>query len=246
MRSRERKATVRADRWLQKAAALLGLVAVAVLAVVRLGAPASFRGTVMDPPIPARDFALTDQHGRPFRLADTRGKVVVLTFLYTSCTDVCPVVAVKLRETARLLGDRAADVVLVAVSTDPERDTVERAAAYGEALGMPPTWHYLVGSAAELRPVWDAYFVGEPVVGAEVDAPSDAELRDYGLYRGLGREAEEDARRVRDRFGGGYDVSHITPVWVIDQQGRIRVKHGADLDPADLASDVRLLLRRGT
>lgn len=233
---------------LRRVAALLwGLVAVAagVLLLLRLGGgeDSTFRGTLIEPPMEAPGFALSDQHGHRFRLADARGKVVVLTFLYTSCTDVCPVVGVKLRETAELLGEEAAEVAFVVVSVDPARDTPERVAAYSRALGMDERWHYLIGSPEELQPVWEAYFVGEPTVSEEAEELfSEEQLREGGLYRGLGRGAERDARRVRDRFGGGHDVGHATPVWVIDPQGRIRVKHGVDLDPADLASDIRLLL----
>jgi cytochrome oxidase Cu insertion factor (SCO1/SenC/PrrC family) len=220
-------------------------LALLVLAGCSPGPPA-FAGTAIDPPIPAEDFALPDHRGGTFRLDGAEGKVVVLTFLYTSCLDVCPLVGIKLREAYELLGEDAARVDWVAVSSDPERDTQERAADYSRALGMFDRWHYLVGTTAELRPVWEAYLVGEPVVTEEAHGvPSEEELRSLGLYRGLDQASIAEALRVRDRFGGGYDVGHGTPVWLIDGDHRIRVKLGADLDPADLAHDVRLLLDEG-
>ena len=76
-------------------------------------------GTVYTQTPPAADFTLTDQHGKPFRMADTRGKVVVLSFLYTHCTDYCPFMAVKLMRSARLLGQAMGGVVIVPVTTDP-------------------------------------------------------------------------------------------------------------------------------
>ena len=47
-------------------------------------------GNALPHPISAPDFVLTDQHGVPFRMADTRGNVVLLSFIYTHCTDICP------------------------------------------------------------------------------------------------------------------------------------------------------------
>jgi protein SCO1/2 len=119
-----------------------------------------FQMTRLDPPRPAQDFALTDQLGRPVRLSDFRGRVVVLTFLYTACPDVCPLVAGRLRESRRLLGDRAAEAVFVVVTVDPETDTVPRLRAYSEAQGLLDGWRLLTGPRAELEPVWQYYWVG--------------------------------------------------------------------------------------
>ena len=69
----------------------------------------------------APDFTLTDQHGMPFHLASTRGKVVLMSFIYTHCTDICPFIAIKMKDAYTLLGSDAANVVLVAVTTDPAR-----------------------------------------------------------------------------------------------------------------------------
>lgn len=90
----------------------------------------TFNGTVLDPPVPAADFALPDQHGETFRLADVRGKVVVMTFLYTSCIDVCPFISIKLRQAIEMLGDESDKVEFIVISTDPERDTLERVSDY--------------------------------------------------------------------------------------------------------------------
>ena len=74
---------------------------------------------------------------------DTRGKVVVLSFLYTHCSDFCPFVAMKLMEASRLLGRDTTRVVLVLVTTDPWRDTPPVPAVYSNVLGMLDSWHFV-------------------------------------------------------------------------------------------------------
>lgn len=122
--------------------------------VVRQGGVPVVRGTT------AQDFALRDQNGRVFRLSQQRGHVVLLTFLYTSCPDVCPLVASNLGMVLRSLPRRQrAEVRVLAVSVDPVHDTPRAARAFVRAHALPPQFHYLLGSAAELRPVWQAYNV---------------------------------------------------------------------------------------
>jgi protein SCO1/2 len=128
-----------------------------------------FDGTVMDPPDQATDFRLTDQQGQRYRLADAKGKVVVLTFLYTHCTDVCPFIAAKLKETDALLGTDASKLDLVAITTDPARDTRQTLADYSRTFGLYDRWHFLYGPTDALRQVWRAY-----AVASEQDTQSQA------------------------------------------------------------------------
>src|SRR3972149_8961673 len=82
-------------------AAALGVVAGIVLGCAQ---QPTFRGTVLDPPRAVEDFTLEDQFDKPVRLSDFRGRVTGLTFLYTACPDVCPIVAGQLRSTVESLG----------------------------------------------------------------------------------------------------------------------------------------------
>ena len=72
---------------------------------------------------PAVNFSLTDQDGRPFHLAQLRGKIVLLFFGYTSCPDACPTTLAKLSRVYKLLSDDKEKVVILFVSVDPQRDT---------------------------------------------------------------------------------------------------------------------------
>ena len=71
------------------------------------------------------DFTLTDGDGKPFTLSSLKGKVVLLTFGYTNCPDVCPTSLLTSSEVLGQLGEQAKDVAVVFVSVDPDRDTPE-------------------------------------------------------------------------------------------------------------------------
>lgn len=108
---------------------------------------------------PAPNFSLTDQFGKPISLAEFKGKPVVLTFLYTNCPDQCPLTAEKLHATLQDLGNVASGVGILAVSTDPARDTTSAALKFSQAHRMQDYWHYLVGAKSKLAPIWSSYSI---------------------------------------------------------------------------------------
>lgn len=103
----------------------------------------------------APPFELKDQFGQTASLAQLRGKVVVLTFLYTHCTDTCPLYLFRIQQAISQLGTE--EVAVVAVTVDPERDTVERLRDFTSHL--PPGWLYLTGEPGQLKLAWDNYDV---------------------------------------------------------------------------------------
>lgn len=108
---------------------------------------------------PAPDFRLTDQFGKSVALSQFKGKPVVLTFLFTHCPDQCPLTAEKLHSTIQDLGKDAQNVGVIAVSTDPRRDTVAAAMNFSRVHSMQNSWHYLVGPHNMLEPVWSNYHI---------------------------------------------------------------------------------------
>ncbi len=119
-----------------------------------------FRGSAITDPAPATDFALPDQDGHVVRLADQRGRSVIVAFLYTRCPDVCPLIAENLNLALRMLGSKARAVRVLAISVDPEGDTPAAVRRYVRAHRLLPEFRYLRGTPEQLEPVWKAYGVG--------------------------------------------------------------------------------------
>jgi protein SCO1/2 len=118
---------------------------------------AGLRSGAFDPPRAAPDFTLPTTRGGEFRLSRHLGKVVALTFGYTSCPDVCPTVLAELAELRVRLGAAAKRVQVVYVTVDPERDTAARLRVYTEQFDK--AFLGLTGPPDQLASVWKAYGV---------------------------------------------------------------------------------------
>lgn len=118
--------------------------------------PSGLQGTYLGS-VAAPGFRLTDQAGQPISLAQFKGKPVVLTFFYTNCPDACPLTAEKLHQTMVDLGSNAQKVGVIAVSVDPKRDTPITALSFTKAHRLQGYLHYLLGTQAQLSPVWSSY-----------------------------------------------------------------------------------------
>ena len=184
-----------------------------------------------DPPAPgsyalpvvkaASDGALLDTEGRPIHLRDlTRGRVTVLSFIYTRCAaaKACPY-ATSVLGRLHLLSTEdktlASNLRLVSLSFDPEYDTPQRLSAFSEHVREQKAaceWRFVTAkSRAELEPVLAAY-------GQTVDPRPDRADPQGPLY-------------------------HILRVFLIDRQSRIRNIYSAGtLDPRLILADVKTLL----
>jgi protein SCO1 len=121
-------------------------------------APA-FNGGVLTPPPVAPPFMLHDAEGKQHGLTQPPGHYVLVTFLYTNCPDVCPIIAGNLNLTLQVDTARRAGLEVLAVSVDPENDTPAAVRRYIRQHRLVSRFHYLIGSRAELEPVWRAYHV---------------------------------------------------------------------------------------
>jgi protein SCO1/2 len=118
---------------------------------------------------PAPDFTLTSQDGARVSLRDYRGKVLAVTFIFTSCADTCPLLTDKMARVQDELGvDFGARVAFASITVDPERDTPEVLKQYAEAFGANPAgWAFLTGTPEGIREVTRRYgvFVSNAVDG---------------------------------------------------------------------------------
>jgi protein SCO1/2 len=160
---------------------------------------------------PASAFDLTDARGGRITSAEIRGRPYALTFLFTHCPDVCPLIGQQLRDALERLGPDARRVAVVAVSVDPEGDRPAAVRSWLRRQRLPGNFHYAIGSQQELQPTWDAYFAAPQMTGRPETS------------------------------------THAAAVWLIDARGRLRTRYSAGvlLEPADVAADLRALLREG-
>ena len=110
---------------------------------------------------PAPDFALISQDGALVKLADFRGKVVAVTFIFTKCTDTCPVLTPMMSFVQDRLGaDLGSKIAFVSITVDPERDSPQVLREYGEAFGANFVgWSFLTGSPSDIQDVTRRYGV---------------------------------------------------------------------------------------
>ena len=108
------------------------------------------------------DLPLLTQDGKEvhFYTDMLKGKVVLISFIYTNCTDICPILMPNLVRIQELLGDRSGgDVSLISISVDPEDDTPEELKEYGKKYGAKPGWTFLTGKKENID--WVIYKLGQ-------------------------------------------------------------------------------------
>ena len=213
----------------------------------------------------ARDFRLRDEDGKWRSIEDARGDVVVLTFLYSGCWDLCPAQAADI---VQAVGKVGKGVTVYGVSVDPVGDTRERVRRWLDVRGLQDApVHFLRGSRSELAPVWSAYGIA-PVNASPKEAAAAAvatdEFRAKAAAEGLdlasrpydrpGRRVPSaatdpypDSRRLdyrgRTRHAQGDLFEHSAYVLLIDKRGIQRLGIPFErLDPGTLAQDLQVLL----
>jgi protein SCO1 len=183
---------------------------------------------------PPPHFRLRDENGEWRTPASARGEVLVVTFIYTYCRDLCPRQAAEIKEAVLGAGG---GVQVYAITVDPEKDTRERAKAWLKRMGVAggPV-HILLGSRRELAPVWERFGI-VPRAAPKEDERS-VRVKEYGereRLAALRRRPAPDAAhdrypavgdgsfRGRPRHVAGLDFEHSAYALLIDERGRQRV-----------------------
>ncbi len=174
-------------------------------------------------------FTLTDQLERPVSSEMFRGKVVVADFIYTSCTDICPLLSTQmqaLQERLRRENLLGSQVQLLSFSVDPARDTPAVLRTYAERhKADPDAWRFLTGPEETVKPlIVDGFHLGvqalpPPTATNAAHSHSPASIEEY-------------------------EVMHSGRFALIDQQGHIRMYYdGRELDLERVLRDIHGLLR---
>lgn len=132
---------------------------------------AGLSGHVDDREVSFVDLPLTDQHGETIQLEHdlVRDNIVVMSFIYTSCTTVCPLVSSIMSKVQQQLGERVGnDVQLISISVDPQTDSPERLLEYSQFFQGGPGWSWLTGSPEAVTDTlkalgsWSADYANHP------------------------------------------------------------------------------------
>ena len=127
----------------------------------------TFAGASMPEGLFAPDFELRDQEGERVSMRAMRGRPVIVTFLYTHCEDTCPIQAQTVRGA---LDDLGHDVPALAIAVDPPNDTPQSARKFLAEQRVTGRLDFVLGSRAQLRPVWDGFGIRPQRVTEEHNA----------------------------------------------------------------------------
>jgi len=182
-------------------------------------------GIIPQNPALAPDFSLSDQFGGVTTLSNLRGRPVVLTFVYTRCVDVCPLIAANLHQMYKRLGTEAQQIEILAVTVDPEGDTPDNIGQFLDQRGLTGEWRFLSGSHDDLAVVWSNYRIV-----AQPETP---------VAKPISPTAQWQARELPAPLDV---VEHSAPMFLIDKHGALRATLPLDSTPETLTADMRVLL----
>jgi len=175
-----------------------------------------------DPEYEVKEFSLIAPDGNLTNLSDYEGQVLVVSFIYSRCPDVCPVVSSNLRwVTQQLPDDYNTNFSIISVTVDPWWDTQSVLGQYAGERNL--SWPHLTGDVAELEPIWESFHVG---------------LQTYA-----NTTYENESNETSGRHHPDYLVDHSTATIIIDKDHQQRVRwNDLDWEPTLFLEDLQQLL----
>ena len=175
-----------------------------------------------DPEYEVTEFSLTKPDGNSSNLSDYDGQVLVVSFIYSRCPDVCPIVSSNLRWiTQELSDDYGTNFSIISVTVDPWWDTQSVLGEYATLRNL--SWPHLTGEVSVLEPIWESFHVG---------------LQTYA-----NTTYEEDSNETSGRHHPDYLVDHSTATIILDKEHKQRVRwNDLDWEPTLFAEDVQQLM----
>jgi protein SCO1/2 len=210
-------------------AALATAVFSLLLIASACGGSTKLTGTSLDKQ-PAPDFTLTDQNGQQVTLSSLHGNAVALTFIYTHCTDICPLIAQKLHSAYQdLSASDQQHVKLLAVTVDPARDDAAALQNFSKVhqLADNPNWHAMTGDPAALASIWKAYYIDASGMIAEDESSTPS----------------HDHTGTPTPTSAAAPPAHTDAIFIIDKDGNERVLMRSSVDPKDIAANLSALAR---
>ena len=178
-----------------------------------------------DPEYAVNEFSLIKPDGNLTNLSDYEGQVLVVSFIYSRCPDVCPIVSSNLRWLSQeLAGDYETNFSIISVTVDPWWDTQNVLGEYADQRNL--SWPHLTGDLESLEPIWESFHVG------------------LQTYTNVSNETNEgDSNNTSGRHHPDYLVDHSTATIIIDKEHKQRVRwNDLDWEPTLFAEDVQQLM----
>lgn len=175
-----------------------------------------------DPEYAVNEFSLIQPDGNLTNLSDYEGQVLIVSFIYSRCPDVCPIVSANLRWVSQeLADDYGTNFSIISVTVDPWWDTQNVLGQYAVERNL--SWPHLTGDVANLEPIWQSFHVG---------------LQTYA-----NTTYEDDSNDTSARHHPDYLVDHSTATIILDQDHKQRVRwNDMDWEPTLFVEDVRQLM----
>lgn len=160
-------------------------------------------------------FSLVDERGEPFTDAALRGKITIVSFIFTRCDTICPVTAMKLERIQEKTFDLGRDIKLVSLSVDPKYDTPEKLTEFAKRYRADSErWRFVTGDYDKVYKLVEGSFMSSMM-------------------------------QLPDKPNGVPDFAHAGYFLLVDRALHIRGKYDSDrvhqLD--ELMSDARYLAR---
>jgi protein SCO1/2 len=178
-----------------------------------------------DPEYAVNEFSLIKPDGNLTNLSDYEGQVLIVSFIYSRCPDVCPIVSSNLRWLSQeLADDYETNFSIISVTVDPWWDTQNVLGEYADQRNL--SWPHLTGDLESLEPIWESFHVG------------------LQTYTNVSNETNEgDSNNTSGRHHPDYLVDHSTATIIIDKEHKQRVRwNDLDWEPTLFAEDVQQLM----
>jgi cytochrome oxidase Cu insertion factor (SCO1/SenC/PrrC family) len=230
------------------------VLTIIILSAGCLGAeePDVFYGDDIEPAVAVDEFVLVDENGEYVSFTQFEGKVVVVSFLFTRCPDICPVVSANLAYITEELGERhGSEVQILTITVDPWTDNSSVLRDYASTRGLG--WPHLTGGLDDLEPVWMNFDVGLTTYDSDVDGDGVVDGFDNCPDTPQGEAVDEDGCGLETQQIEGdvtvkhhplaYWVDHTAGTIIVDKQMRQRVWWGdTDWNPELVLEDIEYLV----
>tara|TARA_B110000116_G_C16697386_1_gene518117 strand:- start:18 stop:680 length:663 start_codon:yes stop_codon:yes gene_type:complete len=175
----------------------------------------SYIGTLLDNH-DSYKFSLKDHSNRIIDSGNHGSNVAILTFMFTECTDVCPILTHNIKKALNEIPQKN-DIPIIIISVDPENDSIQNMKQFVKKWDLTSNWSFVTGNSDELDQIWSSYFINPQKYSRPIQ----------GGVKGINSALVE--RQT---------VIHSSPVYILDKKGTAKVLHTNPINPTNLAHDI--------